>query len=269
VGLRKLGLIDEVVVVDAASTDRTAEIAAEAGARVLQEDDLIPEVGPARGKGDAMWRALAATSSDIVAFVDADTAAFRPEFITGLLGPLLRDDRVQFVKASFSRPFRVGDSVDEHGGGRVTELLARPLLNLHAPDLAVFDQPLAGETAATRELLERLPFSAGYGVEIAMLIDTWRLVGLDAMAQVDVGVRHNRHQALRDLSAMAYAVLVAAENRLLGAAATPAGPRIALPPATSGGMSETRAVAIEERPPLAYRDRSVVAGRLWGATDTA
>jgi glucosyl-3-phosphoglycerate synthase len=131
--------------------------------------------------------------------------------------------------------------------------MARPLLNLHAPELAVFDQPLAGETAARRELLERIPFSAGYGVEIAMLIDAWRIAGLDGLAQVDLGVRQNRHQSLRELSAMAYAVLVAAQTRFLGAefADAHAGGSIALPSIDDGGAMESRRVSVEERPPLA------------------
>ena len=253
VSLKREGLLDEVVVVDAASRDCSAAIAAAAGATVLQENELLCEFGPVRGKGDAMWRALAAVESDIVAFADSDSAHFDPGFITGLLGPLLCDRGVRFVKAAFRRPFRIGDVVEPNGGGRVTELLARPLLNLHAPGLTVFDQPLAGETAATRELLEQLPFSAGYGVEIAMLIDVWRLAGLDAMAQVDLGVRHNRHQSLRDLSAMAYAVLIAAESRLIdGRLITGhASERMSLAPRESGGAPESRAVVIDERPPLA------------------
>ena len=141
----------------------------------------------------------------------------------------------------------------------MTELLARPLLNLHAPDLAVFDQPLAGELAGRRELLERIPFSTGYGVEIAMLIDAWRITGLDGMAQVDMGVRQNRHQPLRELSAMAYAVLVAASTRLLGeefADANACG-SLLLPPLEGQTQMESRRVPIEERPPLAqYRSRT-------------
>ena len=140
--------------------------------------------GPALGKGDAMWRGLAATSGDIVAYLDTDTEDFHAGFVTGLLGPLLTDDTVAFVKGAFRRPMRVGATVVPDGGGRVTELVARPFLNLHVPELAGFLQPLAGEVAARRELLERLPFPVGYGVEIAMLIDALREVGLDRMAQV-------------------------------------------------------------------------------------
>ncbi len=253
--LKEAGLLDEVLVIDAASRDDTAAIAQRAGIRVAQESEILGDYGPALGKGDAMWRGLAATSSEIVAFADTDTADFHDGFLLGLLGPLLCDPAVQLVKGTFRRPFRNGDVVLAEGGGRVTELMARPLLNLHAPELTVFEQPLAGETAARRELLEQIPFSAGYGVEIAMLIDCWRACGLDGLAQVDLGERQNRHQSLRDLSAMAYAVLVAAQIRFLGTAFADAHAcgSIILPPV--GGIPEpmeTRAVTVEERPPLAF-----------------
>jgi glucosyl-3-phosphoglycerate synthase len=246
------GLIDEALVVDAGSRDDTAAIAQAAGLTVVQEDELAGELGPARGKGDAMWRALGELDSEIVAFVDTDTEDFPRHFITGLVGPLICDPAVHLVKGSFRRPFRTGEGIAPEGGGRVTELMARPLLNLHAPELAVFHQPLAGETAARRDLLERLPFSAGYGVEIAMLIDAWRIVGLDGLAQVHLGVRQNRHQELRELSAMAYAVLVAAQSRFLGAdfADAHASGSISLPALEASDAMELRRVTVEERPPL-------------------
>ncbi len=251
--LRAAGLLDEVLVVDASSRDGSAAIAARAGLDVAQEDELSPELGPARGKGDAMWRALRAVRSDVVAFADTDTEDFDEHFLLGLLGPLVCEPDVQLVKGCFRRPFRVAGGLEPHGGGRVTELMARPLLNLHAPELAVFGQPLAGETAGRRELLEQLPFSVGYGVEIAMLIDAWRIAGLHGLAQVDLGVRQNRHQSLRELSAMAYAVLIAAQARFLGqdfADAYACG-SIALPDLDGGPAMESRQVALEERPPLA------------------
>ena len=184
--LKDAGLLDEVLVIDAASHDDTATIARRMGLRVAQESELLSEYGPAQGKGDAMWRGLAATDSEIVVFADTDTEDFHEGFLLGLIGPLLCDPDIQLVKGAFRRPFRNGDTILAEGGGRVTELMARPLLNLHAPELTVFDQPLAGETAARRQLLEQIPFSAGYGVEIAMLIDCWRTCGLDGLAQVDL-----------------------------------------------------------------------------------
>jgi glucosyl-3-phosphoglycerate synthase len=258
--LRSAGLVDEALVVDAASVDGTAEIAAAAGLTVIQENAVALDCGPTRGKGDAMWRALQVVKSDVVAYIDADTEDFHAGFVTGLLGPLICDPEIQFVKGCFERPFREGSVSRAGDGGRVTELLARPLLNLHAPELAVFDQPLAGEMAARRGLLERLPFSVGYGVEIAMLIDAWREVGLDGLAQVDLGVRQNRHQPLRELSAMAYAVLVAASSRFLGAqfADEHVSGSLALPPRGRGRPMEMRRVPIEERPPLIERGAAVV-----------
>jgi glucosyl-3-phosphoglycerate synthase len=251
--LQGIGLLDEVLVIDADSQDQTVAIAQRAGLRVAQENELLREYGPAQGKGDAMWRGLAATDSEIVVFADTDTEDFHEGFLLGLIGPLLCDPQVQLVKGAFRRPFRSGSTVLADGGGRVTELMARPLLNLHAPALAVFEQPLAGETAARRELLEQIPFSAGYGVEIAMLIDAWRIAGLDGLAQVDLGTRQNRHQSLRDLSAMAYAVLVAAHTRFLGPdfADTHACGSMILPPVGEASAMEHRQVAVEERPPLA------------------
>lgn len=214
VAMRERGQLDEVVVVDAASQDGTAELAARAGAIVHQQAALLPEVGPVVGKGDAMWRALSVLRGEIVCYVDADTDAFGDHFVHGLVGPLLRWPQLHFVKASFRRPFRAGGVQMPEGGGRVNDLAARPLLNRFYPELAAVRQPLAGEFAARRRLLERLPFFTGYGVEIGLLIDAYRLVGLDGIAQVDLGVRQNRHQSLSELGPMAYAVLCAVTRRL-------------------------------------------------------
>jgi glucosyl-3-phosphoglycerate synthase len=210
------GLIDQLVVVDAASLDGTADRAAAAGATVMQQDQLAPELGPALGKGDAMWRALAATDGEIVCFLDADTEDPDPKHLLGLLGPLLSEPEIAFVKGAFARPFNAGGRTLADEGGRVTELMARPLLNLHFPLLAGFAQPLAGEFAARRPLLERLPFPVGYGIEIATLIDALDDVGLDALAECRLGTRQNRHQSLRALGEMAFAVLAAVERRIEG-----------------------------------------------------
>jgi glucosyl-3-phosphoglycerate synthase len=207
-------VVDDVVVIDAASGDGTAAIARSCGAEVLQQDELLPSYGPALGKGDAMWRALHASDGQIVCFLDGDTADPDPRHLQGLVGPLLADPSVSLVKGAFDRPLRVGATEMPNEGGRVTELMARPLLNLHEPRLAGFTQPLAGEFAGRRSLLESIPFASGYGVEIAVLIDALRRCGLDALAECRLGTRHNRHQPLRALGEMSYAVLAAVENRL-------------------------------------------------------
>lgn len=184
--LLDVGLLDKALVVDAASSDGTAHVAEAAGLAVVQEDRLSIELGPTQGKGDAMWRAAKALQSDIVVFLDTGAEEFGEHFLTGLVGPLICDPSVQLVKGFHYRSDPEGTCVSR-GGGQVTELMARPLLSLHAPELTVFEQPLAGETALRRELLEQIPFDAGDGVEIAMLIDAWRKVGLEGLAQVDLG----------------------------------------------------------------------------------
>jgi len=212
--LRAKGAIDEVVVVDGASADGTAEAAERAGAVVHQEAELLAELGPVLGKGDAMYRALSVLDGELICFVDADTEGFSTHFACGLLGPLVCERDVSFVKAFYRRPF-VQDGVSlAEGGGRVNGLVARPALRLFYPELAVISQPLAGEIAARRELLWRVPFATGYGVEIAMLIDVWREVGLEGIAQVDLDERRNRHQSLAALEPMAVTVLATLARRL-------------------------------------------------------
>jgi glucosyl-3-phosphoglycerate synthase len=214
VELRELGAIDEIVVVDAASADGTATVAARAGAEVWQEDELLAEFGPVLGKGDAMWRAVSRLRGEVVCFVDADTEGFSAHFVTGLLGPLVCEQGVEFVKAFYRRPWEQGGVWQGEGGGRVNHLTARPALELFYPELAGVRQPLAGEVAARRGLLERLPFATGYGVEIAMLIDVWRAVGLEAIAQVDLDEHSNHHQPLAALNPMAVTVLATIARRL-------------------------------------------------------
>jgi glucosyl-3-phosphoglycerate synthase len=242
-------LIDQVVVVDADSRDGTAEVAAAAGAEVHQESELVPELGPARGKGDAMWRALEVVRGDVVLYLDSDTRDFSPHFATGMLGPLLSHPELSFVKGFFRRPYlRPDGSEAAADGGRVTELTARPLLSALYPELAAFAQPLAGEVAARRSLLERIPYATGYAVETAMLLHARdALGGTDAMAQVDLDVRLNRHQPLSELGPMAYAVLrvvldrLRAEGRLTGDEALPL-------QTADGGLVH---VDVVERPPFA------------------
>jgi glucosyl-3-phosphoglycerate synthase len=212
VGLREEGAIDEVVVVDAASQDGTAALAQSAGATVRQEAELLPSHGPVLGKGDAMWRALSVLDGELVCFIDADTEDFSAHFVTGLLGPLVCEEGVSFVKAFYRRPIS-GEGGGE-GGGRVNHLTARPALALFYPELAGVRQPLAGEVAARRELLQSLPFVTGYGVEIAMLIDAWRRLGLGGLAQVDLDEHRNPHQSLSALAPMAQTVLATVARRL-------------------------------------------------------
>jgi glucosyl-3-phosphoglycerate synthase len=203
----RTGLPDQVIVVDADSPDGTADIARAHGAEVYSENELMRAYGPAQGKGDAMWRALSVARGDIVMFADADSSDFEEHFVYGTLGPLLADPQLQFVKAAYRRPFKQGEEKIPDGGGRVTELMAKPLLNLFYPELAGFVQPLAGEFAARREVLSRVPFFTGYGVEIGMLIDVFDQIGLAGMAQVDLGTRQNRHQSLASLTRMSSVVL--------------------------------------------------------------
>ncbi|MEV4924865.1 glucosyl-3-phosphoglycerate synthase [Streptomyces roseoverticillatus] len=248
-------LVDELVVIDSGSTDRTAEVAAAAGARVVHRDEVLPGLPALPGKGEVLWRSLLATTGDVVCFVDADLREFSADFVSGIVGPLLTDPGVQFVKAMYDRPlgteFDVPGSAGTAGqGGRVTELVARPLLNLHWPQLAGFVQPLGGEYAARRSLLERLPFPVGYGVELGLLVDALHTVGLDALAQVDVGVRKHRHQDGQALGRMAAAIYRTAQLRLArGHLVRPAITQFERGP--EGFVPRTYAVDTEERPPMA------------------
>jgi len=235
-------LVDEILVIDDRSTDRTAAVAEAAGARVLAASAVLPHLGARTGKGEALWKSLAASEGEIVAWCDADVRGFDPRFIVGLVAPLVLDDSIDFVKGWYER-----------NSGRVTELTARPAIALLLPHLAGFAQPLSGEYAGRRELLERLPFATGYGVDLALLADVAEEVGLDRMAQVDLGVRVHRNRALEELSPQAVAVLRVALER--AGVALSAFPTLL----TRAGLDD---VTIDhgERPPLvdiaAYRRRS-------------
>ncbi|GGU31860.1 glucosyl-3-phosphoglycerate synthase [Streptomyces lavendofoliae] len=238
-------LVDELVVIDSGSTDRTAEVAAAAGARVVHRDAILPRIPAVPGKGEVLWRSLLATTGDVVCFVDADLRDFSADFVSGIAGPLLTDPSVQFVKAMYDRPLAGSPGQ----GGRVTELVARPLLNLHWPRLAGFVQPLGGEYAARRSLLERLPFPVGYGVELGLLVDALHTVGLDALAQVDVGVRKHRHQDERALGRMAAAIYRTAQLRLSRGHLVR--PRLTqFDRGDDGFVPRTHDVDTEERPPM-------------------
>ncbi|MFD4611105.1 glucosyl-3-phosphoglycerate synthase [Streptomyces sp. NPDC058440] len=248
-------LVDEIVVVDSGSADRTFEVAAAAGARVVRRDEILPRLPAVPGKGEVLWRSLLVTRGDVICFVDADLREFSSDFVTGIVGPLLTERDVDLVKAMYDRPFTVpgqdaSASAAAGQGGRVTELMARPLLNMHWPQLAGFVQPLGGEYAARRSLLEQLPFPVGYGVELGMLVDALHLVGLDALAQVDVGVRRHRHQDGQALGRMAAAIYRTAQLRL--ARGHLVRPRLTqFERGENGFEPRTHPVDTEERPPMA------------------
>jgi glucosyl-3-phosphoglycerate synthase len=218
------GAVDEVVVLDD-STDGTAEIAHAHGADVHRQSSLCPGLGAVDGKGDAMWRALTVLRGEVVCYLDADSERFGPHFAAALAGTVAIPGPAVFAKAFYRRPFRVDTGAEQPtGGGRVTELTAKPLLRAFFPELAGVRQPLAGELAARRELLEQLPFACGYAVDIALLIDAWRAVGLAGLAQVDLDVRQNRHRPLEELGPMAEAVLRGVTDRLVRDGRLPTAP---------------------------------------------
>lgn len=216
--VERAALVDEVLVLDDHSEDRTARAAADAGARVVAIDAVLPELGPGEGKGEALYKSVAAARGDLIVWCDADIADFEPHFVVGLLGPLLTRPDIDFVKGFYDRPVEGSP----HGGGRVTELMARPVIAALFPHLSSIVQPLAGEYAGRRALLERLPFAHGYGVDLALLVDIAELAGTAVMAQVDLGLRRHRHRSLEELGPQALAVLQAALERGVGATAAPA-----------------------------------------------
>jgi glucosyl-3-phosphoglycerate synthase len=246
--LQAAGVVDTLIVIDGGSTDSTPQIATAAGATVVDQREVLPEVASTLGKGDAMWRALSLTSADLVCFVDADSEPFFAGYVLGLLGPILENDALQLVRGAYSRPFRSETGVQPFGGGRVTELVARPLLSLFYPELCGFEQPLAGEFVLRRELARGIAFPEGYGVEIATLIDTFLVHGLDALGQSELGFRQNRHQDLRDLSAMAQEVAVAVLARSRSAPIADLHREGLIRPL--GGTVASAAIATAERPPL-------------------
>jgi glucosyl-3-phosphoglycerate synthase len=270
--IEQVPLVDEILVVDSRSTDATATVSRAAGARVVSQDDVTRGLPLMEGKGDALWAGLAASTGDVIAFVDGDLRDFSPHFVSGLLGPLLIDPSVEFVKGFYHRPLIGAAGVEADGGGRVTELSARPLINLFWPELAGVVQPLAGEYAGRRITLERIPFVSGYGVEIAMLIDLLELVGLDALAQVDLGERLHRHQNTEALGRMSAQIMVTVWSRLYrhGLATVPSPPSTLLTQFRRGGgrvlphLDREIVVTdanVDERPPLATVARPFVVPR--------
>ena len=210
----KVPLIDQIVVIDSDSTDRTAEIARDMGVPVMRHADILPDLGSHTGKGDALWKSLHVLDGDLVTWIDTDISNIQPRFVFGLLGPLLREPRLQYVKGFYRRPLKEGQRIVPEGGGRVTELMARPLINLFFPELSGIVQPLSGEYAGRRSLLEALPFFSGYAVEIGLLVDIVESVGLSAIGQVDLERRIHRNQPLGNLSQMSFTILQAAIRKL-------------------------------------------------------
>lgn len=201
-------LVDEILVIDDHSTDATAEVALAAGAKVVDAASVLPEYGSGHGKGEALWKSLYVASGDLLVWCDADITNFDGRFVRGLLGPLLLRPEIQFVKGFYRRP-----EAGELGGGRVTELVARPLLSLFFPDMAEIVQPLAGEFAARRVAVESIPFVEGYGVDLAIILDVAARFGPESVAQVDLDERIDRNRSLEELSPQALAVLLAGLRR--------------------------------------------------------
>ncbi len=234
-------LVDELIVFDDGSTDTTATAARRNGARVVRVGDVLPATGPGRGKGNVLWKSVAESSGDIIVWCDTDLTSFTPNYIIRMVTPLLLDDSIDLVKGFYERPLDTrGD-----GGGRTTELAARPLLSRFFPSLATIRQPLGGECAARRSLLERLPFVQGYGVETGLLIDTLRLVGTERIAQVDLGIRAHRHRSLAELSEQAAEILAVVLRRI----GLEDSNDVSVPPLITADGTVVD-VFVEERPPL-------------------
>lgn len=239
--MRKLPLVDELIVLDDRSTDDTAAVAASAGATVVPIEVMHAKYGEGHGKGNVLWCSLAASSGDFVVWVDGDITSFEPHWITRLLAPMLDDESVALVKAVFHRPTQLG------GGGRTTELVARPLFSLYYPELTGLHQPLTGEYAGRRTVLEQLPFVQGWGVEVAMLIDIARRHGPEAIAQIDLGVREHRHRGLHALSVQAAEVLATMLGRVPDGTLLPEpAPMLRRPDGSVVPLN------LSERPPLAW-----------------
>jgi glucosyl-3-phosphoglycerate synthase len=264
----RVPLVDEILVIDSASTDRTREIAEAEGARVVQHPEVLPRYGSFRGKGEALWKSLFETTGDIIVFADTDVRNWHPRLAYGTLGPLLMEPRLQYVKGYYQRPIVEAGVLKEGGGGRVTELVARPLINLFYPELSGLIQPLAGEYAARRSLLEQIPFFTGYAVEIGHLIDTLERSGVESLGQVDLERRVHRNQDLARLSQMSFVIIQAVmkrlEERRKARLFAELGSTMKLPRSGRGRLGlEVIELADQERPPMVripeYGDRRRVA----------
>src|SRR3954467_8192050 len=260
--MRRLPLVDELLVVDSDSTDATAAVARAAGADVVATTEVLPGHGSRPGKGEALWKSLAATTGDLVVFLDADLLGDVVPYVPALLRPLLTDPQTVYVKGCYTRPLEVAGTTQPAGGGRVTELTARPLLNAFWPELAGVVQPLGGEYAGRREALEQVPFVSGYGVEVGLLVDLLQRYGLGALAQVDLGVRRHTSQSQEALGAMAGQVVSAVLARAGVAAA--GGLLTQFRHDGERFVPRSTPVAVDERPPMA----SVPEYRAGWAADT-
>ena len=241
-------LVDELVVIDSGSTDRTVEVSLAAGARVVRRADVLTELEPLPGKGEVLWRSLAATTGDLLVFLDSDLIDPDPAFVPTLLGPMLLQQDVHLVKGFYRRPLSTEGAAGS-GGGRVTELMARPLLSALRPELTGVIQPLSGEYAGTRELLEAVPFASGYGVEIGLLLDAHAIVGLRGIAQVNLGVRRHRNQPLHALGLMARQILGTALARC-GMLPAQAGALTQFVQVAGEWLPDTAGVMVADRPPM-------------------
>lgn len=212
--MERYPLIDEFAVIDSGSTDKTLEVAKSYGADTYLASEILPEVGDKKGKGENLWKAIHQLKGDIICYVDADISNIHPRFVYGLVAPLIRQNEVQYVKAFYDRPLNYSSGLRASGGGRVTEILIRPLFSLFYPELTNIIQPLSGEYAARREVLEMVPFPIGYGVETSHLLDLYEKFGLDAFAQTDLDRRVHRNQTTSALGKMSFGILQTFINRL-------------------------------------------------------
>ncbi len=207
-------LLDEIAVIDSGSTDRTLEVASAFGADTYLSADILPEQGARKGKGENLWKAIYQLSGDIIVYIDADIKNIHPRFVYGLVAPLIYRQEIKYVKAFYDRPLAFSQGLRPTGGGRVTEILIRPLFSLFYPDLAAIMQPLSGEYAVRREVLQEIPFPIGYGVETSHIIDVYHKYGMAAFAQTDLDQRVHRNQATRDLAKMSFGILQTFLSRL-------------------------------------------------------
>jgi glycosyltransferase involved in cell wall biosynthesis len=258
-------LLDEILLIDSDSTDRTRTIASELGIPVYIHQQLLPELDVRNGKGEALWKSLFVTKGDIIVWIDTDIINIHPRFVYGIIGPLLLNQNIQFVKGFYRRPLRVGNKMQAGGGGRVTELTARPLLNLFYPELSGVIQPLSGEYAGRRQALESATFFSGYGVETGLLIDIFERFGLRSIAQVDLLERIHHNQELEALSKMSFAIIQTVlrkiESRYERSIIEDVNKTMKLIRYANGGyFLVVEEVAEKERPPMvslsAYKERA-------------